>query len=337
MRYRTKGALATLAVTVSSLVTVSAAAQEDARHEKAATVENRGVQGYANPTEQDIVEWLPARPADHRIRYGNDPLQFGDLRLPDRTAPDGHPVLVYVHGGAWLSNWNMDHSDPLIDALSDAGIATWSLEYRRVGNNGGAWPGTFLDIAAGVDHLRELADEYNLDLDRVVVAGHSAGGHLAQWAAARHKIPQDSALYTANPLRVSGTVSLAGSLDMEWRLQRSQTIRDLHGVETAEEGAPLLPLTSPMHMLPLGVPMEVIVGSEDSTGLVSDARRYSDLATQAGDTVDFSLLEGANHFDVVDPCGPAWPTVAEAIFERLGYDAPRATLIPGQYKGCPLS
>ncbi|WP_328631305.1 alpha/beta hydrolase [Streptomyces sp. NBC_00356] len=282
---------------------------------------------YANPTEQDIVEWLPPKPADHRVRYGDDPLQFGDLRLPDRTAPGGHPVVVFVHGGGWSANWNMNYGDPLVAALTEAGVATWSLEFRRVGHEGGGWPGTFLDVGAGLDHLRALAGPHQLDLDRVVVVGHSSGGHLGLWAAGRHRIPEDSPLYTPDPLPVCGAVSLAGALDLSYRLEEP-TIRALLGADAdgVEKAEARLGAASPMQMLPLGVPLKVVVGSADSRHyLISDARDFTERATGLGDTVGLSHLEGANHFDIVDPGGPAWQVAAGAAFELLRHEATPGT------------
>ncbi|MEM9822266.1 MAG: alpha/beta hydrolase, partial [Bacteroidota bacterium] len=114
--------------------------------------------------------------ADHRITYGEDPSQFGDLFLPpSKTAA---PVVLLIHGGCWRAKYGLEPMGQIARALADNGAAVWSLEYRRLGNGGG-WPHTFLDVAHGADHLRELAPKYNLDLNNVVVAGHSAGGHLA--------------------------------------------------------------------------------------------------------------------------------------------------------------
>src|SRR5579864_48582 len=130
---------------------------------------------------------LPAPPADVRLPYGTDQFQFGDLRLPQSAGP--HPVAIVVHGGFWRAQYGLEYAGHLCAALAHAGIATWNLEYRRIGNPGGAWPNTFLDVAQGADYLRVLAEKYPLDLKRVITAGHSAGGHLAVWLAARHRIP----------------------------------------------------------------------------------------------------------------------------------------------------
>ena len=153
----------------------------------------------------DVVA-LPSEPPELRIAYGPGELQFGHLRLPEGEGP--HSVVIFVHGGCWLSQYDIGPVGPLEQAIADAGYAVWSLEYRRVGDQGGGWPGTLLDIAAGVDHLRELARPYRLDLTRVIAAGHSAGGHLALWIAARPKVPRDSEIYSSNPVRVHSIWSI---------------------------------------------------------------------------------------------------------------------------------
>lgn len=273
-------------------------------------------EAYPNPSDDDIVEWLPETPADRRIQYGDGPLRFGDLRLPDADRPGGHPVVVLVHGGVWQSKWTHDHAQPLAAAFADAGFAVWTLEYRRLGNEGGGWPGTFADVAAGLDHLRDLADDYPLDLDRVVTVGHSAGGHLAAWLAARHRIPEGAALHAPDPLPVRGTVSLAGALDLErYDELKPDVIPELLGFRDDDDAEPAAryATASPRHLLPLGVPQEVIVGSEDGEHLREIADAYVDAATDAGDDVRFTRLEGANHFDVIDPDGPAWPLVRDRV------------------------
>ena len=160
-----------------TLFTVTAAAQ------------SRGPLELANAT-------VPA--GARRITYGSDPLQFGELRVPAAKGP--HPVAIVVHGGCWVSKIEnmdakavaMDNMRPLAAALTEEGIATWNIEYRRLGNDGGGWPGTFRDVASAADLLRTLAREHALDLTRVIAIGHSAGGHLAMWLAARPKMPQGS-------------------------------------------------------------------------------------------------------------------------------------------------
>jgi acetyl esterase/lipase len=124
--------------------------------------------------------------ADHRIYYGTNLVQFGDLRLPKGPGP--HPVAIVIHGGAWGSAVALHYTSVLSAALTCAGVATWNIEYRRIGGGGG-WPTTFQDVAAAADFLRVLATHFPLDLNRVVATGHSAGGHLSLWLAARHRLP----------------------------------------------------------------------------------------------------------------------------------------------------
>src|SRR5688572_6954117 len=112
-----------------------------------------------------------------RIAYGSDPLQFGHLFLPAVGGP--HPVVVVIHGGFWRSLYDLEYMGPVCEALSRVGVAAWSLEYRRLGNPGGGWPGTFEDVASGTSHLQKIAQQHDLDLDRIIALGHSAGGHLA--------------------------------------------------------------------------------------------------------------------------------------------------------------
>ena len=153
-------------------------------------------------TSNDLTS-LTAPPPDQRIAYGPGPLQFGNLRLPKKPGP--HPVLVFVHGGCWLSQFSIAHAAALEQAIADSGIAVWSIEYRRVGDDGGGWPNTFTDVALGADYLRTIAPKYSLDLNRVIVGGHSAGGQFALWLAARKRIPPGSELHTANPLTVKAS------------------------------------------------------------------------------------------------------------------------------------
>ncbi|HYF64217.1 MAG TPA: alpha/beta hydrolase, partial [Herpetosiphonaceae bacterium] len=116
----------------------------------------------------------PAPPADLRLAYGPDPLHFGDLRLP--AGPGPHPLVIVVHGGFWRNRYDLEHIGHVCAALTARGLATWSIEYRRIGDPGGGWPGTFLDAGRAADYARELAPRFNLDLERTVSAGHSAGG-----------------------------------------------------------------------------------------------------------------------------------------------------------------
>src|SRR5579864_1380245 len=168
-------------------------------------------------SRERILETPPPR-GGTRLSYGPDPLHYGDLRLPDRAGP--HPVIMMIHGGFWRDRFDLEYAGHPCAALTAAGAATWNVEYRRIGNPGGGWPGTLLDVALAADHLRELAADYGLDLDRVVTMGHSAGGHLALWLAARGRIPAGETLYTPDPLPLRAAVALAGVADLRraWEL-----------------------------------------------------------------------------------------------------------------------
>lgn len=167
-------------------------------------------QGLMGPHE---FQAIPAKAADATVRYGPDPRQFGELRLPEREGP--LPVVVLIHGGCFKSAYaTLRDLAPMADALKQAGIATWNIEYRRLGDPGGGWPGSYRDVAAGIDHLRTIAPRHRLDLGRVVIVGHSAGGHLAMWAAARGRLPKGSAVGSGDPLRPAGAIDLAGPFDM---------------------------------------------------------------------------------------------------------------------------
>ena len=134
-----------------------------------------------------------------KIAYGADPNQFGELRVPGGEGP--HPLVVFIHGGFWRSRFDLTNADAHCEALTGNGMATWNLEYRRIGQPGGGCPGTAADVLAGLKHVRRLFAPYRLDAGRVVVAGHSAGGHLALWAAAQN---------AHDALEIRGVVSLAG-------------------------------------------------------------------------------------------------------------------------------
>jgi acetyl esterase/lipase len=160
---------------------------------------------------------LLARPrpiADHRIAYGPGPQQFGDLWLPKTPGP--HRVVVLIHGGCWLADLpGLELMTYAADDLQRRGFAVWNIEYRRLGHAGGGYPGTFEDVAHGVDYLRTLAPTYGLDLHHLVLVGHSAGGHLALWDAARPRLPNTSALAGGDPLPIAGVMTLAGIDDLE--------------------------------------------------------------------------------------------------------------------------
>lgn len=259
----------------------------------------------------DILS-LAAPPAGERIAYGSDPLQFGDVRLP--AGPGPHPLVVYVHGGFWRAQYDLAHASHPCAALTAAGIATWNIEYRRVGCGGG-WPATFHDVAAAADHVRSLAPRHNLDLNRVIAMGHSAGGHLAFWLAARPKIPMESPLHQPDPLALHAAVSVAGVVDLRraWDLQLGGgVVRDLMG-GTPDQCPDRYAGASPVELLPLGTRQVLIHGVEDSTVPYEMSVRYRDTAVAAGDEARVVALPGAGHLEPVDPRSRAWPAVLTTV------------------------
>lgn len=277
----------------------------------------------ATTPARDVVSWneiasQPVSPADHRIPYGTDPLQFGDLRLPPGPGP--HPVAVIIHGGCWQAQYDLNHIGPVSAALTRAGIATWTPEYRRIGNPGGGWPGTFQDVARATDYLRTLAQQFPLDLNRVVLAGHSAGGHLALWLAARDNLPRESPLFSPDPLPVRGVVSLAGITDLRTYGTMpgscNSAVAPLLG-GTPDEVPERYAQASPIELLPLGVPQRLVHGALDPTVPPDQSRRFEARARAKGDDSRLILLEGAGHFDVIAPFAPAWASVEQAIRSLL--------------------
>jgi acetyl esterase/lipase len=256
---------------------------------------------------------LPQPRADHRIAYGDAPQQHAELRLPKGAGP--HPVVILVHGGCWETPWALDQLRSLGAALTAEGYATWSLEYRRLGDPGGGWPGTLADVARGADHLRSVAAAHHLDLARVVAVGHSAGGHLALWLAARHRLEKGGALWSPEPLPLRGVVSLAGITDLRaaaaGRVCGDAIPRLLEG--QPDQRADRLKESSPIELLPLGVRQHLVCGSLDSLVPNALSGRYRLAASQAGDAVDLDLVEGVGHFELIDPASTAWPVVLRAV------------------------
>jgi acetyl esterase/lipase len=252
-------------------------------------------------------------PEGPRRSYGSDPFQFGDLRLPAGSGP--HPVAVVIHGGFWRFQFDLQHIARLAMALTAAGWATWNIEYRRLGNPGGGWPGTFQDVAAAADYLRQLAVDNALDLDRVLAVGHSAGGHLALWLAARSRIPKDSPLHASQPLPLRAVVALAGVADLRraWELALSNKV-----VESLLGGSPAevperYASGSPVELLPLGVRQVLIHGTKDNIVPFEISQTYHRTAMAQGDEATLIPLDGAGHFEVVAPETAEGRKVSEAL------------------------
>lgn len=251
------------------------------------------------------------------LRYGDDPSQFLELSLPP-AGPDPVPVAVIVHGGFWRSAYGLELGRPLAATLPPRGWAACNIEYRRLGNGGG-FPQTFDDVAAAIDlvstDVSAAAAEagVSLDLDRIVAIGHSAGGHLAGWAATRPG--QDRGAPGAEPAaRLSAVVSQAGVLDLRRSAREhlgGDAAQALLGGEPAELGE-RYDLASPIERLPLGVPTLCIHAPGDGNVPITQSEAFVDAAVAAGDRAELRTVEG-DHFVLIDPEDPAWTAVLDWI------------------------
>ena len=259
-----------------------------------------------------VLERAPVA-ATARIAYGDDPRQFGDLFLPERGKRP-YPAVIAIHGGFWRNRWSLAHLSHLGAALAGEGIAVWSLEYRRLGDPGGGWPGTFHDVARGAAHLWSFAGEYDLDLQNVTALGHSAGGQLAAWLASLDRVPKKSEV-AAKPLPLHAAISLAGVLDLRraWELRLGDdVVRDLLG-GTPAEVPERYAAAAPIELLPARRLVALVHGINDTAVPVEISRCYRQAANAAGDPAILTELPGCGHFELIDPASTWWPVVATLI------------------------
>ncbi len=253
---------------------------------------------------QSILDLPPSRKG-LRIAYGAGEFQFADLRVP--AGPGPHPAAIIIHGGYWRARYDLMHIGHLCDALTEEGVATWSLEYRRIGNPGGGWPGTFDDVRNGAAHLKKIAAAHHLDLERVVAAGHSAGGRLALWLAKQDAIA----------LRGVAPLAPVADLRQAWDLKLSNgAVAELLG-GSPREVPQRYRAASPVEMLPLGIRQRLVHGTIDDTVPIAMSRGYVKAARAKGDDATLSEIAGAGHFELIDPRSRAWPVVKRAMLEMI--------------------
>ena len=254
---------------------------------------------------QSILE-LPAAPPGEHIAYGSDEFQFGELYLPPGKGP--HRVAIVVHGGYWRARYDLRHIGHFCAALVKSGMACWSLEYRRLGNRGGGYPGTLDDVRAGAEHLMKIAKERPLDVAKIVATGHSAGGQLVLWLAKQNVVP------------LKGVVPLAPVADLRkaWELRLSnRVVADFLGGSPAEVPERYR-AASPIEMVPLGVPQRVLHGGRDDVVPVAMSREYVAAAEKSGDDARLTEPNGAGHFELIDPRAAAWGQVRDALVILMG-------------------
>ncbi|MFD6968481.1 alpha/beta hydrolase [Streptomyces sp. NPDC059979] len=268
----------------------------------------------------------PAVAPDATAAYGEHPDHVIDFYAPrGETRVGAVPLVVVLHGGAWRAPYDRQHITPFADFLARRGFAVANVEYRRgsslphqhaEGPVAGRWPETFDDVAAAMDALPGLAATAlpQADVRRVVVTGHSAGGHLALWAAARHVLPSDSPWRLPTPPVLRGVVALAPIADFavaeELGVCGGASGQLLGGEESF---ADRLPYADPAALLPTGIATAVVQGRDDIVVPQEVAEAYVAAAAKAGEMVGLTLLDGIGHFPLIDPAADACAVVAEEI------------------------
>lgn len=247
---------------------------------------------------QKLLKEAPLK-AHARIPYGKAAQQFGDLFLPHSAGP--HPAVIFIHGGFWSNSTTLEQANALCAALAHAGAAVWNLEYRRLGDAGGDWAGISDDIIRGAQQLVPVASRYNLDLKRVIAAGHSAGGQLALWLAAQQAVD------------LRGVVPLAAISD----LRRAYALQlDGGVVGQLLGGSPdrfpeRYAAASPIELLPIPAPQRVLHGTADKVVPFDISQRFA----KASGNARLVPLPGAGHLDLIDPRSKVWPIIQKNILE----------------------
>lgn len=257
---------------------------------------------------EDILT-LPAPVPDVRIAYGSDPNQFVDLRFPSGRQRDGQcPLVVNIHGGFWRARYSLDHAGHICAALTQSGIATANIEYRRVGNPGGIWPGPFDDVRSAYRFLVQSARKYNFHLRKTVIMGHSAGGQLALCLAAHEPT-------------VLNVVGLAGVVDLQRAYQlglsNNAVVEFLGGTPT--EVPDHYREANPMQLSIRQARQWLIHGSADEIVPPALSRNYVTHTLNKDRAAKVRLIEisGAGHFDLIDPRTQAWQEVKSCVLQLL--------------------
>jgi acetyl esterase/lipase len=257
----------------------------------------------------------PRRTPDAVVPYGPAPAQVAELFLPKTKGP--HPVVVLLHGGCFLKEFEgLAQTSAIAADLAGRGYAVWNVDYRKLGEPGAGYPGTFQDVAAAIDALRQQAATHDLDLGRVVALGHSAGGHLALWAASRGRIPAASPLHVVDPLALSAAIALAGIGDLKGQGRvfalpcGDDTLDRL--VDAGRRKDPYAD-TSPAALLPPAAKVVMVHGVFDSVMPPHTGLAFADQVRRAGGRAEVVTIPDAGHFDVVIPTTAAWREVVAVV------------------------
>lgn len=276
---------------------------------------------HAAPMTLDDYLALTGPAPTSTLRYGAAPSQYAELFLPPGKGP--FPVAVLVHGGCWTKEYGgITQLRNMAGALVARGIAVWNVEYRRVDEAGGGYPGTYLDMNAALDLLARTAHDHPLDLDRLVAVGHSAGGQLVQWLAGRPRIPASSPLYRAGMVPVRHVVSLGGLADLrrEAALLKTSCARDVAELAGTPSAArpDVFADTNAGDLMPNGSRTILVTGELDTISPPRVAHDFAARAQAAGDAAEVVILPGASHYDEAAATSAAWPRVLQAIESALG-------------------
>lgn len=270
----------------------------------------------------DLEDYLQLRgPAPtETFRYGSGASQMAEFFRPRGDGP--FPVVVLIHGGCWLSRYQgLRQFQALAGVLAREGVAVWNVGYRGIDEPGGGYPGTYQDIAASLGELDRQADRLRLDMHRVIAIGHSAGAHLALWAAARPEIPSTSPLYTDDPTKINEVVALGALADLRGdadAIEQSCGVNPavLTGSSSASR-SDVYADTSPAQMLPIHAKVVFVNGENDAIASPALATRFVELARRAGMDASTVTVAAAGHFDEVTPSTPAWTAINKIILQAV--------------------
>ncbi|WP_226929623.1 alpha/beta hydrolase [Janthinobacterium aquaticum] len=289
----------------------------------AAALLAQGAGSVTTPMTLDNYLALNGPPPTAQLAYGTAPSQFAQLFRPEGKGP--FPVVVLVHGGCWTVQFGgIRQMRNVAGALVEQGIAVWNVEYRRVDEPGGGYPGTYEDMHSALDSLQSHAAQYQLDTRRIVAIGHSAGGQLVQWIAGRSKIAPSSPLFRAQMLPVANIISLGGLADLRHEKALIQSSCERNMTELAglpsDERPDIYSDTNAAELVPNGTRTVLITGELDTISPPRVAHDYAAKATKAGDHAQVLILPGASHYDEIAASSPAWKMVLPVIKEMLGMD-----------------